>query len=100
MEGRGGEVLAVAVLFFILTWLTLGLRVYVRGYMLKNWGKDDTAILVTVVSPQYGSTKPNNADSRSFSSLSTSPFRLSPPRMELGGIGGNFQTMMRRQLSW
>jgi hypothetical protein len=93
-------VLAVAVMFFILTWLTLGLRVYVRGHMLRNWGKDDTAILVTVVSPQYGTTKPNNADSPSFSSLSTSPFKLSPRHMELGGIGGNFQTTTRRQLSW
>jgi hypothetical protein len=50
MEGRGGDVLAVAVLFLILTWLTISLRIYVRGFMLKKWGNDDTAMFVTVVS--------------------------------------------------
>ncbi|KAF2676079.1 hypothetical protein K458DRAFT_322826 [Lentithecium fluviatile CBS 122367] len=49
MKGRGGEVMAVAVLFFVLTWLTVSLRVYVRGVVLKTWGKDDTAMFVTVL---------------------------------------------------
>lgn len=49
MEGRGKEVLAVAVLFFVLTWLTVSLRIYVRGFMLQAWGKDDTAMFVTLV---------------------------------------------------
>jgi hypothetical protein len=51
MKGRGGEVLAVAGLFFVLTWLTVILRVYVRGMMLKTWGKDDTAMVITLASP-------------------------------------------------
>ena len=50
MEGRGGEVMAVAVLFFVLTWLTVSLRIYVRGFMLKTWGKDDSTMFATVVS--------------------------------------------------
>lgn len=49
MEGRGREVLAVAVLFFFLTWLTVSLRIYVRGVVLKTWGRDDWAALVTLV---------------------------------------------------
>lgn len=50
MKGRGGEVMAVAVLFLILTWLTVSLRVYVRGILLKTWGKDDSAMVATLVS--------------------------------------------------
>lgn len=50
MDTNGKEVLAVAILFFLLTWLTVGLRVYVRGYMLRTWGKDDWFMLTTVVS--------------------------------------------------
>ncbi|KAJ4295635.1 hypothetical protein N0V90_007648 [Kalmusia sp. IMI 367209] len=48
MEARSKEVLAVAILFFLLTWLTVSLRIYVRGFMLKTWGKDDWAMLTTV----------------------------------------------------
>lgn len=50
MDTHGKEVFAVAILFFLLTWLTVGLRVYVRGYMLRTWGKDDWFMLTTVVS--------------------------------------------------
>ncbi|KAF2181548.1 hypothetical protein K469DRAFT_671295 [Zopfia rhizophila CBS 207.26] len=49
MENRSGEVLAVAGLFFALTWLTVGLRVYVRAGMLKIFGKDDWTMVVTLV---------------------------------------------------
>lgn len=49
MDGRGKEVLAVAILFFPLTWVTVSLRIYVRGFMLKTWGNDDWAMLTTVV---------------------------------------------------
>lgn len=49
MDGRGKEVLAVAILFFLLTWVTVSLRIYVRGFMLKTWGNDDWAMLTTVV---------------------------------------------------
>ncbi|KAF2110656.1 hypothetical protein BDV96DRAFT_615180 [Lophiotrema nucula] len=49
LEGRSDEVVVVAILFFFLTWICVSLRVYVRGVMLKTWGKDDTAIVVTLV---------------------------------------------------
>ncbi|KAF2737005.1 hypothetical protein EJ04DRAFT_488685 [Polyplosphaeria fusca] len=48
MQGRANEVLAVAILFFALTWLTVSLRIYVRGFMLDTWGRDDTAMAVTL----------------------------------------------------
>ncbi|OAF98628.1 uncharacterized protein CC84DRAFT_1158537 [Paraphaeosphaeria sporulosa] len=48
MEGRGNEVLAVAILFLVLTWLTMSLRIYVRGFMLRTWGNDDWVMLATV----------------------------------------------------
>ncbi|PSN73453.1 hypothetical protein BS50DRAFT_187296 [Corynespora cassiicola Philippines] len=49
MKGRGGEVMAVAILFLILTWFTVSLRVYARGYMFKNFGKDDWAMVITQI---------------------------------------------------
>ncbi|KAF2003626.1 hypothetical protein P154DRAFT_388815, partial [Amniculicola lignicola CBS 123094] len=45
---RSGEVTAVAVLFFVLTWLTVSLRIYVRAVLLSTWGMDDWAMLITV----------------------------------------------------
>lgn len=50
MEGRGDDVLAVATVFFILTWLTVSLRVYTRAVMLKTWGWDDWMMVITLVS--------------------------------------------------
>jgi hypothetical protein len=41
--------MVVAILFFVLTWLTVGLRVYVRSYMLKTWGRDDWYMVVSLV---------------------------------------------------
>lgn len=55
MDGRGQEVLAVAILFGILTWLTVSLRVYVRAIMLKAWGWDDWTMLATLVSTSWHS---------------------------------------------
>ncbi|KAF2659888.1 hypothetical protein K491DRAFT_712185 [Lophiostoma macrostomum CBS 122681] len=49
MEGRRNEVLAVAILFFLLTWLTVSLRIYVRAFMLKSWGQDDSYMLATLL---------------------------------------------------
>lgn len=49
MDDRSGEVLAVAALFFVLAWLTVSLRVYVRGFMTKTWGKDDTCMVICLV---------------------------------------------------
>ncbi|KAL6703667.1 hypothetical protein ACN47E_009441 [Coniothyrium glycines] len=49
MDDRSGEVFTVAALFFVLTWLTTGLRVYVRGFMMKTWGKDDSFMVACLV---------------------------------------------------
>lgn len=50
MEDRHREVLAVAALFFVLSWLAVSLRVYVRRYIMNTWGKDDSYMVVTLVS--------------------------------------------------
>jgi hypothetical protein len=49
MEDRHNEVLTVAALFFVLTWLTVGLRCYVRGIMMSTWGIDDYYMLAALV---------------------------------------------------
>ena len=36
MEDRGGQIAAVAITFFILTWLTVGLRCYVRYVLIDG----------------------------------------------------------------
>jgi hypothetical protein len=101
MEGRGREVLAVAVLFFALTWLTVSLRVYVRGLMLKTWGKDDTAMLVTLASlpatPAKSTLKDHRLSTNSSSSFlpSISLARLSQQYLELASIDGTFEMKMR-----
>lgn len=41
IESRRDEVLAVAAVFFFLSWLTVGLRFYVRGRLMHTWGLDD-----------------------------------------------------------
>ncbi|KAF2083835.1 hypothetical protein K490DRAFT_76255 [Saccharata proteae CBS 121410] len=48
MEDRGPQVLAVAVFFFALTWLAVGLRVYVRAILIKSWGTDDWAMALAL----------------------------------------------------
>ena len=49
MESRSHEVLTIGMLFLVLSWVTMGLRVYVRAGMLKSFGMDDWAMLVTLV---------------------------------------------------
>lgn len=49
MEDRSGQVLAVNILFFVLSWLTVSLRVYVRAGMLKSFGIDDWLMVVSHV---------------------------------------------------
>ena len=53
MEGRGKEVFAVAILFLVLTWLSISLRIYVRGFMIRTWGNDDWVMLATVVNRSH-----------------------------------------------
>ena len=49
VDGRRNEVLAVAILFFLLTWSTVSCRIYVRAIMLKTWGWDDWTMLAALV---------------------------------------------------
>ena len=53
MEDRSHQILAVNILFFVLSWVAISLRVYVRAGMLKSFGMDDWAMVVTVVSIIY-----------------------------------------------
>ena len=48
-EGKAPEVLAVAIVFFVLTWITVGLRVWVRTGMLRAFGWDDWTMLATQI---------------------------------------------------
>ncbi|GAB7351692.1 hypothetical protein MBLNU459_g2287t1 [Dothideomycetes sp. NU459] len=43
-ENRSSQVLAVAILFLTLTWITIILRIYVRVFMIKSFGRDDWAM--------------------------------------------------------
>ncbi|KAL5381739.1 hypothetical protein DPSP01_006926 [Paraphaeosphaeria sporulosa] len=48
MQERGGQVAAVAILFLILTWVTVGLRCYVRISIVKAFGLDDKLMVLTL----------------------------------------------------
>ena len=48
MGDRSQEVLAVAVTFLLLTWITVPLRIYVRTFT-KSFGLDDGLLIVTQV---------------------------------------------------
>ncbi|RMX98723.1 hypothetical protein D0867_12341 [Hortaea werneckii] len=45
--GKPEQVLAVAVTFAVLSWVTVALRVWVRAGMLRSFGRDDWAMLAT-----------------------------------------------------
>ncbi|TIC93751.1 hypothetical protein CH35J_009089 [Colletotrichum higginsianum] len=45
MEDRSGQVLAVAVLFFVLCWIAVGLRIYCRGWIIRSLGVDDKLMI-------------------------------------------------------
>jgi hypothetical protein len=47
-DSRRDEVLAVATLFFVLSWLTVTLRFYVRGKLMHTWGVDDSFMGATL----------------------------------------------------
>ncbi|KAK5119025.1 hypothetical protein LTR62_000236 [Meristemomyces frigidus] len=47
--GRPQAVLAVAIAFFILSWVSIGLRIWVRGFIIKAFGKDDWVMMATQV---------------------------------------------------
>jgi len=47
MQDRSGEVLAVAITFGCLTWISVGLRIFVRAWMLKAFGLDDWTMIIS-----------------------------------------------------
>ena len=49
MEDRSTQVLAIGTTFFILAWIVVLLRVYVRAYMIKSWGVDDWAMMLALL---------------------------------------------------
>lgn len=49
MEDRSGEVVAVAILFFVLCWITVSLRVYCRWKVIHSVGIDDHLLLLLLV---------------------------------------------------
>ncbi|GKT40414.1 uncharacterized protein ColSpa_00595 [Colletotrichum spaethianum] len=49
MEDRSGQVLAVAVLFFVLCWIAVGLRIYCRGWITRSLGVDDKLMIGLMV---------------------------------------------------
>lgn len=52
MEDRSGQVLAVAVLFFVLCWSVVGLRIYCRGWIIRSFGVDDKLMIGLMVGRQ------------------------------------------------
>ncbi|OLN97002.1 hypothetical protein CCHL11_02071 [Colletotrichum chlorophyti] len=49
MEDRSGQVAAVAVLFFVLCWIAVGLRVYCRGWIIRSFGIDDKLMIALMI---------------------------------------------------
>ncbi|KAH0290479.1 integral membrane protein, partial [Aureobasidium sp. EXF-3399] len=49
MYDRSTQILVVCVIFFILSWVSVGLRVYVKAALLKQVGWDDGAMLATLL---------------------------------------------------
>ncbi|KAJ4991719.1 hypothetical protein SVAN01_02834 [Stagonosporopsis vannaccii] len=49
MQERGGQIAGVAITFLVLTWLTVGLRCYVRTVLVKGFGLDDKVMVLTLV---------------------------------------------------
>ncbi|KAL0258330.1 hypothetical protein SLS55_007506 [Diplodia seriata] len=48
MAHRSQQVLAIGTTFFILAWIVVMLRVYVRAYMIKSWGVDDWVMMLAL----------------------------------------------------
>ncbi|EKG12308.1 hypothetical protein MPH_10613 [Macrophomina phaseolina MS6] len=49
MEDRSGQVLAINIVFFALTWIIMMLRVYTRAYLIKSFGRDDWSMLAALL---------------------------------------------------
>jgi hypothetical protein len=50
MEDRGPELLGTGIAFIALAWITFGMRLYVRGVLLRTWGMDDWLMAAAIVS--------------------------------------------------
>ena len=53
-ENRGPQAGQVAIGFLVSSWITVTLRVYVRGMMIKVFGVDDYLALVSLVGASFG----------------------------------------------
>lgn len=49
MEDRSQQVLAATLIFITLAWIAVGLRVYVRAFMLRTFALDDWLIVLSLV---------------------------------------------------
>ncbi|KAF4922613.1 hypothetical protein CGCVW01_v005206 [Colletotrichum viniferum] len=49
MADRSAQVIAVAILFLVLTWLAVGLRIYCRTFLLRCIGNDDKVMGILLV---------------------------------------------------
>ncbi|KAL6158773.1 hypothetical protein ACJBU6_02873 [Exserohilum turcicum] len=47
-DNRSPEVLAVAILFFVLTWVAVCVRFYVRAGLTRTWGYDDSYMVAAL----------------------------------------------------
>lgn len=54
MEDRSGQVMAVAILFLILSWVTVGLRCYVRSVTFPNFYDSLLMIIRTCIIKGFG----------------------------------------------
>lgn len=44
-DSKADQVLAVGIIFFVLSWIAVGLRIFVRAGMLKSFKSDDWTML-------------------------------------------------------
>ncbi|TGZ77567.1 hypothetical protein EX30DRAFT_293448, partial [Ascodesmis nigricans] len=49
MEDRSQQIVAIAIFFLVLSWLSIILRTYVRAWMLKSFGWDDWLMVFAVL---------------------------------------------------
>ncbi|KAL3292038.1 integral membrane protein [Colletotrichum asianum] len=49
MADRSGQVIAVAILFLVLTWFAVGLRIYCRTFLVRCIGNDDKVMGILLV---------------------------------------------------
>lgn len=55
-DSRLESVVAVAITFLVLSWISVALRIYVRGFLLRAFQWDDITIIITLVRSSTGIT--------------------------------------------